>query len=108
MNSSTDSACSLRKPSSAGRKHAPPAYRPQNAAWVKGFGNFRNNEGLTQEQIELITRCVDGEPGGGTTHECCRSLRKHPFLLRRPIHLPAGTIIRGVPADAVIALIPVK
>jgi hypothetical protein len=29
----------------------------------------------------------------------------HPFLFRRQIHLPAGTIIQGVPSDAVIALI---
>lgn len=29
----------------------------------------------------------------------------HPFLFRRPIHLPAGTVIQGVPSNAVIALI---
>ena len=27
---------------------------------VKGFGRFRNDQSLTQEQIELITRWVDG------------------------------------------------
>ncbi len=142
---------------------------------VKGFGNFRNDEGLTQEQIELITRWVDGGARRGNNPRMLpkpptfetrepfnvpaaaiqvsgplelprdttldglmpekvplgRSMQivaalptgsiepllwlyeyddryKHPFLLRRPIHLPAGTIIRGVPADAVIALIPVE
>jgi hypothetical protein len=27
---------------------------------VKGFGNFRNDQSLSQEQIELITKWVDG------------------------------------------------
>ncbi len=27
---------------------------------VKGFGHFRNDQSLTQEQIELITKWVDG------------------------------------------------
>ena len=27
---------------------------------VKGFGNFRNDQSLMQEQIELVTRWVDG------------------------------------------------
>ena len=31
---------------------------------------------------------------------------QHPFLLRRPIQLPAGTVIRGVSAGAVLDLIP--
>jgi hypothetical protein len=29
----------------------------------------------------------------------------HPFLLRTPMELPAGTVIRGVPAGASIALL---
>jgi mono/diheme cytochrome c family protein len=32
---------------------------------------------------------------------------KHSFLLRRPLELPAGTIIRGVPSDATVLLLPV-
>lgn len=31
----------------------------------------------------------------------------HPFLLRRPLELPRGTLIHGVPEDASIALLPV-
>ena len=27
---------------------------------VKGFGSFRNDQSLSQEQIELVTRWVDG------------------------------------------------
>ena len=29
----------------------------------------------------------------------------HPFLLRTPLELPAGTVIRGVPAEAKILLL---
>jgi hypothetical protein len=32
----------------------------------------------------------------------------HPFLLRRPLALPAGTMIRGVPHEAGVALLPRK
>jgi hypothetical protein len=32
----------------------------------------------------------------------------HPFLFRRPLHLPAGTVIDGVPPDARIALLPAR
>jgi hypothetical protein len=31
----------------------------------------------------------------------------HPFLLRTPLKLPARTVIRGIPAGAAIALLPV-
>ena len=139
---------------------------------VKGFGHFRNDQSLMQEQIELITKWVDGgirrgnnprllpeepdftkaqQPASiGTrlrmqgpltlSHEMVldglepehvpagRSMRilaalpggsiaplvwlhgydtryPHPFLLRRPLRLPAGTVIHGVPGDASVALI---
>ena len=32
----------------------------------------------------------------------------HPFLLRKPLALPAGTVIRGVPAGASVSLLPVR
>ena len=141
---------------------------------VKGFGHFRNDQSLMQEQIELITKWVDGGirrgnnprllpkepvfttaqqapvspgnalrvrgaftlphdmvldglqpervpagqsmrivavlPGGSIEplvwlHEY-DSRYPHPFLFRRPLRLPAGTMIQGVPPDAAIALIP--
>lgn len=141
---------------------------------VKGFGDFRNDQGLTEEQLELI---VDWEEGGAPegeekdlpappkfppaapmtqspkeiavsgdfklTHPIkldglwpkmiadgesfqitaelpdgsvepllwLRSYKKafdHPFLLRRPLELPAGTVVRGVPGDASVALLPWK
>ena len=140
---------------------------------VKGFGTFRNDLSLSQEQIELISRWVDGgirrgnnpgllpKPpvfdtpppatipddairvsGSVTLHAplvldgllpeavpADRSIRmavrlpggsveplvwlhgydsrfRHAFLLRRPMILPAGATIEGVPPDTVIALLP--
>lgn len=138
---------------------------------VKGFGQFRNDQSLSQEQIELITGWVDGgirrgnnpnmlpkppefkataedhvdvvarvsgpwssdqsftldgllpERVGGSDqmrivavlpdgrvepllwlHDY-DALQPHPFLLRRPLTLPAGTQIRGVASGAVITLL---
>jgi hypothetical protein len=141
---------------------------------VKGFGDFRNDRGLTPEQFELI---VDWEEGGAPEGEgkdiptapkfpevsvprhpadeiivrgdlrLSRSIpldglwpvmvpdnadfqitaelpdgsiepllwlqnyKKpfgHPFLLRTPLELPAGTLVRGVPTGAIVALLPVS
>jgi hypothetical protein len=139
---------------------------------IKGFGEFRNDQGLTAEQLELITQWVDGgvpegdlkempsewkpvdvysvpKPEGGITvsgdltldreftldglwptkvlddesmqitaelpdasveplvwlYEY-KSRHAHPFLLRTPIHLPAGTVIRGIGQESQVTLIP--
>jgi hypothetical protein len=138
---------------------------------IKGFGTFRNDQSLSQEQIEILTRWVDGgirrgnnpqmlpkppdltpkpvvplEPTvvvRGTTPlnrallldgvipedvPAVGSARviamlpngrveplvwlhgyadryRHPFLLRRPIMVPEGTTIRGLPAEAALGLI---
>jgi mono/diheme cytochrome c family protein len=37
-----------------------------------------------------------------------REAYSHPFLFKHSLELPAGTVIRGVPADAAVALIPVS
>jgi mono/diheme cytochrome c family protein len=138
---------------------------------VKGFGDFRNDEALTAEQIELITDWVqDDTPKGNnprmlppmptfspaptvtappgavrvadtlTLQSAVRldgllperatdgtqivatlpdgrvepllwlygySERfRHAFLLRKPLALPAGTIIRGVTPPASVLLLP--
>jgi hypothetical protein len=139
---------------------------------VKGFGDFRNDQGLTPEQLELI---VDWEEGGapegepkdipqereeppelrfgrpadevvmsgdtkltrplvlgalwpqdvpdGVSFQATAELPNgsvypliwlhdykmkfnHPFLLRTPLQLPAGTLVRGVPHTAKMGLIP--
>jgi mono/diheme cytochrome c family protein len=140
---------------------------------VKGFGDFRNDTGLTQEQISLITDWVEGGTPRGNNPNALpkppkfptvsgfetptntirvsgevrldravaldgvlpdriplgssiqvvavlpdgavdpliwlyeyRDSYRHPFLLRKALNLPAGTLIRGVPRDAEILLIP--
>jgi len=142
---------------------------------VKGFGDFRNDQGLTQAELDLITDWVDSDtPRGnnpnalpkepkfskpstfkvpkdaivlngdltlkndftldglfpeqvpaGVTAKLVASLPdgqtqpllwlyeykdsyRHPFLLREPLNLPAGTIIRGVPQEARVILLPGK
>ena len=138
---------------------------------IKGFGTFRNDQSLNQEQIEILTRWVDGGirrgnnpqmlpklpdltpkpvvpleptvvvrgttrlsrallldgvipenvPDGGSARVIAMlpngrveplvwlhgyaDRYRHPFLFRRPITLPEGTTIRGLPAEAALGLI---
>ena len=138
---------------------------------IKGFGEFKNDQALTQEQIELIVdwiqndaprgnnrRALPAEPSfqaaatsrpapvkaisGATTLDrplvldgllpekiaSNQSIRvtaalpngavepliwlhqydgryPHPFMFRKSVRLPAGTIINGVPTDAVVRLL---
>jgi len=139
---------------------------------VKGFGDFRNDQALTPEQIEVIQSWADGgvpegepadlpkgdpAPGAGAVPrprgtvelsgdftikraftidgllplevpdkaslqitaelpdgsveplvwlEDYKPKFAHPFLLRTPLELPAGTVIRGVLPGSRIALFP--
>jgi hypothetical protein len=138
---------------------------------VKGFGDFRNDEALTAEQIELVTDWVqDDTPKGNNArmlppppkfaapmpvHAPPDAMKvgdtltlkaplvldgllpervatdaqivavrpdgvveplvwlygyddqfRHPFLFRKPVALPAGTIIRGVKPPASLLLMP--
>jgi len=138
---------------------------------VKGFGDFRNDEALTAEQIELITDWVQDDtpkgnnprmlpkmpvfgptppvtaPAGAVRVTGTLPLKsamlldgllpegnadgaqiiaalpdgsvepllwlygysdrfRHPFLLRKPLSLPAGTLIRGVMPPASVLLLP--
>lgn len=141
---------------------------------VKGFGDFRNDQGLTQEQVELVAAWVEGGMSKGNNPNALpqvptfkpdppfrppadrlrvsgdvtlrhsmkvdgvlpetvpkgasmqitavlpagevrplvwlyeyRDEYRHPFLFRKPIELPAGTVIRGVRPPARISLLPV-
>ena len=138
---------------------------------VKGFGDFRNDQALTAEQIELITDWVQDDTPKGNNARMLPPMPKfsdtppvtapadavrvadtltlkspllldgllperttdgtrivatlpdgrvepllwlygysekfrHPFLLRKPLTLPAGTIIRGVTPPASVLLLP--
>jgi hypothetical protein len=140
---------------------------------VKGFGDFRNDQALTQEQLELIANWVEGGapegdpkdlppppefptagpiahrageivvssdftlhrplrldgiwpqtvsdtasiqitaelPGGSVVPLLWlydyRTRYGHPFLLRTPLDLPPGTILRGVRPGTSLILLPV-
>lgn len=140
---------------------------------VKGFGEFRNDQALTQEQLELIANWVEGgAPEGNPNnlpslpkffsdsitaerageivvsgdHKIERAFRLdglwpktmpdraslpitaelpngavkplvwlhnykaefgHPFYLRTPLFLPAGSVIHGVPPGSSLVLLPV-
>ena len=139
---------------------------------VKGFGEFRNDQGLSSEELEYLLSWIDGGvpegedkdlppppklaptaavkiPSGalavsgdyklpraftldgllpktippktsmrivaelpdGTLEPLLwldeyRPEFAHPFLLRKPLRLPAGTMIQGVPSTASITLLP--
>src|SRR5262245_8758217 len=138
---------------------------------IKGFGDFRNDEALTPEQIELLVDWIQNDaprgrqalppepkfaepqayvpPSGVVPVSGSLTLQQplvvdglmprkvapgqsmrvtallpngavepllwlhgyderfsHPFLFRKSIPLPAGTVIRGVPAADLIELIP--
>src|SRR3989442_8888468 len=142
---------------------------------VKGFGNFRNDQGLTQGQVELVAAWVEGgmwkgnnpnalpdvptfspaQPFQAPAHRLrvsgdvtlrqsmtvdgvlpetvpngasmqitavlptggvqplvwlyeYRDTYRHPFLFRRPLELPSGTVIRGVRPPASVFLLPVN
>ena len=149
------------------KRHMPP--------WgaVKGFGDFRNDQALTQEQIELVGNWVEGGAPEGDPNDLPSRLDistippvtdragqivvsgdyridrpfkldgfwpkampdtasvqitaelpdgtikplvwlrdyearfGHPFLLRTPLVLPPGSIIRGVPPGQSFVLLPV-
>ena len=141
---------------------------------VKGFGEFRNDQALTAEQLEMITDWVEGgvpegnekdvppapkptdsfvsePPANGIVVSGDFSVLKpfsldgiwpqkvadresvkiiaefpdgsvrpllwlyeykkqygHQFLFRYPIELPKGTVISGIPSDAIFVLLPLQ
>jgi mono/diheme cytochrome c family protein len=142
---------------------------------VKGFGDFRNDQGLSSEEMEMITDWVDSDTPRGNNPNVLPAAPKfqkpdtfklpkeaievsgplilksalrldgifpakvppgnsvrivavfhdghvepllwlyeydqrfaHPFLLKKPLTLPAGTKIQGVPSGTQVFLIPGK
>lgn len=58
---------------------------------VKGFGDFRNDQGLTQEQIEVIADWVEGGAPEGDP----KLLPPVPESRNEAIRLPPGTAVEG-------------
>ena len=142
---------------------------------IKGFGEFRNDQGLSQEQIELISDWVEGGMRKGNNPNALpqpprfekspsatmstggleirgesalkqalvvdgivpervadaqsmqivaalpdgrvepllwlyeyRNKYRHPFLFRKPLPLPAGTVIKGLKPPATIRLLEAR
>jgi hypothetical protein len=139
---------------------------------VKGFGHFRNDQSLTQEELDLFEKWVNGGAPEGNPDDLPSRPRvaalpvidaragervvrngdrfetpfvldgfrsvdhpkgqtaqvtmlfpdgrieplvwlsgdgrqvDHPFLLRRPLTIPAGAVIRGLPAGSSLVLLP--
>jgi len=165
------------QPHAAAIKDAVLARRMPPWGAVKGFGSFRNDRGLMQEQISLITNWVESGALKGNNPNALpappkfddvssapfevpktavavsgelsvdrdlmldgllpdrvargasmqivavlpnravepllwlydyRDSSRHPFLFRKPVKVPAGTVIRGVPSNARILLIPAR
>jgi hypothetical protein len=159
------------RPHAAAIKEAVLSRRMPPWGAVKGFGDFRNDQGLNQEQIELITDWVEGStprgnnpnalppapkfdtaspltlpargvvvsgdvtidqpitldgllpekvPNGASMQIIAvlpdgrmtplvwlyeyRDSYRHPFLFRKPVELPSGTVIRGVQKGARLLL----
>lgn len=63
---------------------------------VKGFGDFQNDQGLTQEQLELIAEWVEGGAPGGDP----KYLPKTPVFKSEP----GGSVTGGIPIDGAMTL----
>ena len=59
---------------------------------VKGFGSFRNDQSLSQEQIELVTRWVDGGIRRGNNPRMLPEPRRRPTPGQRAPVAPSITV----------------
>jgi hypothetical protein len=67
---------------------------------VKGFGSFRNDQGLTEEQLELI---VDWEEGGAPEGDP-KDLPESPKAPKAPAGAPLRTSAKGIAISGDVAL----
>ena len=92
------------------------AFEPPHNA-VKVSGDFTLNRGFTLDGLypqsvpEKVSAKITAELPDGTVEPLLwlkdyRAKYAHPFLLRTPLDLPAGTVIRGVPDGATVLLLP--
>ena len=90
---------------------------PKNAIAVTGDLTLDRDvvlEGLfplkvpSGDAIKIVATLPDGETKPLLWLYEYNDRYQHPFLFRQVIELPPGTVIRGVPRDAEIALLPGK
>ena len=62
---------------------------------VKGFGDFRDDQGLTQEQIELITDWVEGSTARGNNPNMLPAPPKFDSSSPRTLPPPKGLVVSG-------------
>src|SRR5262245_59512940 len=72
-------------------KHAVLSQRMPPAGAVNGFGDFRNDQGLTQEELELITDWVEGGMTKGNNPNVLPKIPK--FDKPSPIKIPKDRIV---------------
>src|ERR1700752_4691162 len=60
---------------------------------IKGFGDFRNDEALTAEQIELITDWVQDDTPKGNNPRMLPPMPK--FAAPMPVHVPSDVVRVG-------------
>jgi len=58
------------------------------------------------ESLQVTAELPDGEVEPLLWLESYKKAFAHPFLLRKPLLLPAGTWIRGIPAGSSVLLLP--
>jgi hypothetical protein len=75
---------------------------------VKGFGHFQNEQGLTQEQIELITKWVDGGIRRGnnprqlpavptfTAADAPAVINDRAITVQGPLVMPQAVVLKGL------------
>lgn len=96
----------------------PPAFRrPRNGTAVSGDGTLSQPltlDGLWSATIpartnfQIVAALTDGTVEPLLWLYEYQNAYRHPFFLRKPLDLPTGPVIRGVPPGARIVLIPGK
>src|SRR5215813_10585482 len=100
---------------------------------VKGFGSFRNDQSLIQGELvasgaftfprpftldgfwarntstresQITVQFPDGRVEPLVWLRDYSAKYDHPFLLRKPLSVPVGAVLRGLPAHATLVLLP--
>lgn len=100
-------------------KWTPPAPPPHGSAKVTVNGDYKLRQPLDLEGIrpskidagasfQMIAELPDGSIQPLLWLQPYKPAFGHAFWLRVPLALPAGTVIRGLPAGALVDLLPVR